>query len=644
MTGLATTDLSGRSVHGWRSAWHLLLTVACLLLGTACQAEVRDHITERAWLEDTDGNLGWPEVTQRPATVFEGVLSRGFGANVLWLRLRIDPHAHPRGVREQDQLILRIRPVYLDDIQVYDPLGSFNGLAGSTGDRHHPSSQALEGLDFMLPLARGDAPRDVWLRLQTTSTRQIAVAALNYDDLRRNAQTQQLLFALYIGVILVFMVWGLVYWIFSRERVIGAFTAKQASALVYAFISLGYTRVYWPMEWPGLWLDALTSAFSCLAVSAAIYFHVVLIREYMPRRPMVWVHHGLLALLPIKLLLLLGGSEQTRWALQINMTEVLLVPPIFWLSALQAQGWNSPVTQSRPLLAKSVIVGFYSVLLLLMLLAALPGLGLTQGGEIPLYVVQAHGLLTAFLILLMLQYRAHAQQKQQAEIALALERAKLQAQQERNVREEQEKLLTMLAHELKTPLATMQMRLDTQAPGSREIRSAIRDMRNVLDRCVQTTQLGDRRLQAHISRVNLVDLVKDAVSSCPQPNRVQMQLPSSLNADTDRQLLFIVLSNLLENACKYAEPASPIELVLSASQEWVQLAVSNSAGPTGSPDPSKVFDKYYRGPQARRQAGTGLGLYLARKLMDVLGGSIVYRAEGNRVSFVLQLPTAHQPV
>ena len=605
-------------------------------------ADGLDHITQRSWLEDPNGQLSWPQVVEQPMQAFEGVLSKGFGKGVIWLKLRIDPQAQPRHSRDADRLILRIRPVYLDNISVYDPLIP-GGMTGITGDQVHPRQQELEGLDFMLPIARGQSPRDIWLRLESTSTRQIAVQALNYEDLRRLSQTQELVYALYIGAIFIFMVWGLVYWMFSREPVIGAFGWKQAAALLYALSSLGYTRVYWPASWPASWLDLASSVFGCVAVSAAIYFHVLLIRDFSPP---VWVrrmHAAMLALLPIKLVLLVPALQTTIMAVRINMLEVLVSPLLFWVSVLAAKGWSTHSTH-KPLLAKWVVVSFYSALVFVLLLAALPGLGLTAGGEIPLYVVQSHGLFTAFLILLMLQYRAHVQQKQQSETALKLERTQLQAQRERDIRQEQEKLLAMLAHELKTPLATMQMRLDAKAPGNQGIRQAIRDMNSVIERCVQTTQLDDRQLQASQTPLDLASLVSEAIASCSHPQRIRFERPDRLMVSSDRQLLLIVLNNLLENACKYAAPDSPIEVALGHAQGesttggHAQLVISNLPGPAGWPEASQVFDKYYRSPHARRQAGTGLGLYLVRSVMLVLGGSIDYSPDAQRVRFVLTLP------
>jgi K+-sensing histidine kinase KdpD len=254
-----------------------------------------------------------------------------------------------------------------------------------------------------------------------------------------------------------------------------------------------------------------------------------------------------------------------------------------------------------------------------------------------------HGLVTAFLVLLMLQYRAHVIQQQQQQVALALERSQMQVQQERDIRTEQEKLLAMLAHELKTPLATMHMRLDANASGSREIKQAIRDMNGVIERCQQTLQLSDRQLVPQADRLDMVGLVRDAVSACTQPERVRLDMPGHLHLRADRQLCFIVLNNLLENACKYAAPDSPIDVRLFTAQDAhgaavMQLEISNPLSPGDAPEAQHIFDKYYRSPHARRQAGTGLGLYLVRNLMQVMGGQIDYRPTAEQVRFVLQLP------
>ncbi len=616
--------------------WLRVLFV-CLWLPQGGLAQ--DHIVERAWLEDPGRQWQWQDVQKRPFQPYMGMLSEGFGHSVIWLRLRIDPGTHPAPEQDPGHLVLRIRPVYLDDIRVFDPLAP-QGTVGVTGDTHHPRLSDDQSLDFLLRIARGTQPRDIWLRVASTSTRQIDVQALNTTDLNRISHTQQLVFAGYVSVVLLFAAWGITYWLFSREHLIGAFGLMQVSALLYALGALGYWRAFWPPHWSASVLDHITSIFSITAVSMAIFFHVLMIREFSPPPWVQQMHWGMLILLPLKLAGMAVGW--TLEALRINMFEVALAPVLFFASALLCRGWSAPEPRQRPVLSRPVVIGFYACMVFVLALAGLSGLGLKNGSEIAPYIVQVHGLLTAFLVLLMLQYRAHVMHQQQRDTALALERSLLQAQQDREIREEQDKLLTMLAHEIKTPLATMHMRLDAHANGSREIKQAIRDMNNVIERCLQTARLGDKQLVARIERCDIGALIHDVVLVCPQPGRVDLEMPPDLHMQADRQLLFIVLNNLLENACKYAAPETPIQLKVTpraqADGTWLQFEVTNQAGPAGQPETDKVFTKYYRSPHARRQAGTGLGLYLVRNLVQVLGGHIDYAPNGTTTRFILQLP------
>lgn len=187
--------------------WSLLIALGFSLSIGSGTAQAQDHIVERAWMEDPTGTLTWPDVQKFPVQAFTGTLSKGFGGSAIWLRLRVSPAAYPAPVREHDLLVLRIRPVYLDSVQVFDSLTP-DGRMKVAGDRYHPRRDELHGLDYLLPIARGAAPRDLWLRLTSTSTRQIHVQALNIDDLNRVTHEQALIFAGYLGLVFVFAIWG----------------------------------------------------------------------------------------------------------------------------------------------------------------------------------------------------------------------------------------------------------------------------------------------------------------------------------------------------------------------------------------------------------------------------------------------------
>ena len=111
---------------------------------------------------------------------------------------------------------------------------------------------------------------------------------------------------------------------------------------------------------------------------------------------------------------------------------------------------------------------------------------------------------------------------------------------------------------------------------------------------------------------------------------------------SDSQMLNIMFNNMMDNARKYSQDQSRIEVAIlrktHGTQPGYQVSVSNLPGDAGFPDPEHVFDKYYRSPQAHRQIGSGLGLFLVSGLARLLGGEIRYESDETHVRFVLWLP------
>jgi two-component system, sensor histidine kinase LadS len=614
--------------------------VALLLLWTALPSSAADHITARAWTNDPTGQLTIEQVQTLPMQPYTGLLSKGYGQSALWMRLRIDPQLSPINPASAQQLILRIRPVYLDEITIYDPQGQ-PGWMVQTGDLVHPRNDPVQGLNFLVPVPRGEMPRDIWVRLKSTSTRQIDIQALNPHELGNIVRLEEVVSALYFGLVLIFTLWGTTYWLFSREGIIGAFALMQASAMFYAFFSLGFARTFWPDPWPAWLLSQSTSFWSITAVSSAVVFHVLMTHEYGLPKWLQRLLYALVAMLPVKLTLLFTGYSVV--GLQLNMLEVLIAPLLFLMAAMLGRAWRHPDPEQRPVLNQNVSMLFYGSMTLLLLMAAMPGLAIGRATEFTIHIVQVHGMLTALIILLVLQYRAHVLQQKHREDQLSLKASQYQAQHERGIREEREQLLAMLTHELKTPLATMQMRVDPNARGEKEIKQAIRDMNDVIERCLQTLQMSEQQLATRIEYCDLVDILKEVSQASQQPWRIQLDAPDTLLVQSDRQLLFIVASNLVQNATKYAAPDTPITLQLHTEGPYAQLQIGNLPGQAGWPDPMRVFEKYYRSPHAKRQTGTGLGLYLVKHILNTLGGNIALVSDPERVKFVVNIAMTAPP-
>jgi signal transduction histidine kinase len=113
---------------------------------------------------------------------------------------------------------------------------------------------------------------------------------------------------------------------------------------------------------------------------------------------------------------------------------------------------------------------------------------------------------------------------------------------------------------------------------------------------------------------------------------------------TDIQLLQVALGNLIDNALKYATPASLVQVSASTSTGahrspgGILFSVVNTPGPAGLPDASQVFQKYYRSPGARSKTGSGLGLYLVHQIARRLGGWVRYVPGTRQVQFEFWLP------
>ncbi len=108
----------------------------------------------------------------------------------------------------------------------------------------------------------------------------------------------------------------------------------------------------------------------------------------------------------------------------------------------------------------------------------------------------------------------------------------------------------------------------------------------------------------------------------------------------DRSSLERVLVELINNACKYTPPEGKIRVEIEGGKEGIQFVVRNSGVEIPAAELGKVFDKFYRVSSSDRwqQGGTGLGLALAKKMVEQLGGDICVMSQFEQTTFTVQVP------
>jgi two-component system OmpR family sensor kinase/two-component system sensor histidine kinase BaeS len=212
-----------------------------------------------------------------------------------------------------------------------------------------------------------------------------------------------------------------------------------------------------------------------------------------------------------------------------------------------------------------------------------------------------------------------------------------------------------IAHELRNPLHIIQGNLEGMLDGVYEptpenITDTLGETR-LLARLVddlQTLSLAEAgQLPLHPTRFLLADLLADAATgfesrAASQNVGLGVDAPDpspEVSADYDR--LNQVLSNLLSNALRYTPENGQITLRAEAIPNGVRIAVSDTGRGIPAEDLPYIFDRFWRGDKsrARTEGSSGLGLAIAKQLVQAHGGAITAKSEpGEGTTFTIELP------
>jgi hypothetical protein len=114
---------------------------------------------------------------------------------------------------------------------------------------------------------------------------------------------------------------------------------------------------------------------------------------------------------------------------------------------------------------------------------------------------------------------------------------------------------------------------------------------------------------------------------------------------SDPDMLGLALIQLLDNAFRYSPPAAIITVTVRFEEHSALVRVSNQGPPILPEEQKRIFDRFYRGSAGHQVSGTGLGLYVARKIVVAHGGSLELDAGhkyGSDTTFCLRLPIAKE--
>lgn len=234
--------------------------------------------------------------------------------------------------------------------------------------------------------------------------------------------------------------------------------------------------------------------------------------------------------------------------------------------------------------------------------------------------------------------------------------ARLQASiaHERAIEGQRKDLITAVSHDLRTPLSGLRAMVEAIEDGIvddpatvqryvGEMRRSVDSLVALVDDLFELVQLDAGALEAESRRVRVAEAVRAAVVACEaQAARKGLVVEERLNgagAELCSPRVIRVLQNLLQNAIRHTPSDGTIRIEAHRAPAAVTVAVEDTGEGIDPAAAERVFDPFWRGDGARTTPGSGLGLALAKRIVEALGGRITVASPPERgARFEVLLP------
>ena len=230
-----------------------------------------------------------------------------------------------------------------------------------------------------------------------------------------------------------------------------------------------------------------------------------------------------------------------------------------------------------------------------------------------------------------------------------------------------ETYVATLTHDLKTPLLAQQMVLETLGTGKigpitedqRKLllgaKESVQDLVDMVNSTLLFYKLESSHVTLHRQRIQLAQLAKDVMNTLQplaEKKEVTLELDAALempDAWIDSIQMKRVFHNILSNAISYCRKQTPIRVSISIERDETPgggrliVEICNQGKGIAPDELPKIFDKYYSISRKFKQIGTGLGLYISKRIVELHGGKIWAESQPDQETrFILTLPIVQQ--
>jgi signal transduction histidine kinase len=214
------------------------------------------------------------------------------------------------------------------------------------------------------------------------------------------------------------------------------------------------------------------------------------------------------------------------------------------------------------------------------------------------------------------------------------------------------------SHELRTPVHAIQLTAENVAAEANGNAQLLTDMGSItkstdrmaklIDDMMMLTKMELQQVPMKVAPVQLDELIADAVQELKpafEEKKISLTIHATQSAvvQGDRDSLYRVFSNLLQNALRYTDSGGTVEINMATNNGQTCVSVTDTGIGMSAVDLARIFDRFFRADKSRSRAagGSGLGLAIVKSICEYHKGSIsVDSVEGKGSTFIVKLPVA----
>ncbi|MBK8607816.1 MAG: PAS domain S-box protein [Chitinophagaceae bacterium] len=217
---------------------------------------------------------------------------------------------------------------------------------------------------------------------------------------------------------------------------------------------------------------------------------------------------------------------------------------------------------------------------------------------------------------------------------------------ERQLNEIKSRFVSMASHEFRTPLTTVLSSAsliskytsgDEQEKRDKHIqriKKSVNNLNDILEDFLSLGKLNEGKLETLLEEINLGELIADTLDEMKaiikKDQYFELELRKDCNGFTDKKLFRNIIINLVSNAVKFSEEGAKIVIRGNVKDGLASISVIDQGIGISDNDKEHLFSSFFRAANATNIQGTGLGLHIVKRYVDLLGGKVSVESELNK--------------